>query len=442
MDPTNVTTEVEPALPLVRRRLGFFKKHQRWWWAGAAVVVAALIFVSRDGGQEVRYVTQPLTRGPLTITITATGTLQPTNQVQVGSELSGTIRAVNVNFNDTVKAGQVMASLDTSRLKAQVLQSESSLASAKARVIEARASVTESRANLSRLERVRELSNNKLPSQQDMDVAKSAFARAEAEVQAAEAATAQAAATLDAARTDLRKADIKSPIDGVVLVRSIEPGQTVAASLQAPVLFTLAEDLRRMELHVAVDEADVGKVNVGQSANFTVDAFPDQRFDARITAVRYAPTTQNSGSSSSSTASATSTGVVTYETVLVVDNSRLLLRPGMTATAEIVVQSIPETLLVPNAALRFSPPQDKSKSAGRDEAKQNKGFMSALMPQQRPRARAKRGQRAAQVWVLQDEQPTAMKLRTGASDGRMTQVLGGDAKEGTEVIVDSETGKP
>ena len=240
-------------------------------------------------------------------------------------------------MNDVVKAGQVLAVLDTTRLKAQVLQAESSLASAEARVLQSDATVKEARANYARLLKVRELSGNKLPSQQDMDVAEATVARAEGEVAAAVASVAQARANLDAVRTDLSKTEIRSPINGVVLVRSVEPGQTVAASLQAPILFTLAEDLKKMELHVSVDEADVGSVEVGQQATFTVDAFPSRTFSAHITQVHFASSnTQKSSSASSSSgaaASATSTGVVTYETVLEVDNSELLLRPGMTATA-------------------------------------------------------------------------------------------------------------
>ena len=222
------------------------------------------------------------------------------------------------------------------------------------------AGLKEARANYARLQKVRELSGNKLPSQQDMDVGESAVAQAEGEEAAARAAVAQARANLDAVKTDLSKTDIKSPINGIVLVRSVEPGQTVAASLQAPVLFTLAEDLKKMELHVAVDEADIGSVEVGQQASFTVDAFPNRQFHAKITRVDFASNnTQKSTSSSSSgqgaASSATSTGVVTYETVLEVDNSDLLLRPGMTATAEIVTTNIQDATLVPNAALRFTP---------------------------------------------------------------------------------------
>jgi HlyD family secretion protein len=405
---------------------------KRWVRWGAVALVALVIgyFVfGRDGGVGTKYTTQEVTRGGLTVTVTATGNLEPRNQVDIGSELSGTIRSVAVDVNDTVKAGELLAKLDTSRLEAQVLQAESSLASAEARVLQSVAGSKEARANLARLQKVRELSNNKLPSQQDMDVAESVVAQSEGEEAAARASVAQAKANLDAVKTDLGKTDIRSPINGIVLVRSVEPGQTVAASLQAPVLFTLAEDLKKMELHVAVDEADIGSVEVGQKATFTVDAFPNRQFEATITRVDFASNnTQKSASSGSSQSSggssATSTGVVTYETVLEVDNSDLLLRPGMTATAEIVTTSIKDAVLVPNAALRFTP--EGVDVPGAPSAQPSRGALSALMPSMPRRffgGQQRGGGRMGRVWVLENGKPELAIFRPGATDGRMTQVL-------------------
>ncbi len=281
-----------------------WKRWVRWGAVALVAIVIGYFIFGRGGGGGTKYTTQEVTRGDLTVTVTATGNLEPRNQVDIGSELSGTIRSVAVDVNDTVKAGQVLTKLDTSRLEAQVLQAQSSLASAEARVLQSVAGSKEARANLARLQKVRELSGNKLPSQQDMDVAESAVAQAEGEEAAARAAVAQARANLDVVKTDLGKTDIRSPINGIVLVRSVEPGQTVAASLQAPVLFTLAEDLKKMELHVAVDEADIGSVEVGQKATFTVDAFPNRQFHATITRVDFASNnTQKSASSGSSQSS-------------------------------------------------------------------------------------------------------------------------------------------
>jgi HlyD family secretion protein len=397
----------------------------------AVVLIVGYFIFARGNGEAPTYITQDVTRGDLTVTVTATGNLEPRNQVEIGSELSGTVAKVFVDVNDEVKQGQVLAVLDTTRLKAQVLQQESSLASAEARVLQADATTKESKANLARLQKVRELSGNKLPSQQDLDVAEAAVARAEGEAAAARAAVAQSRASLEAVRTDLRKTEIRSPISGVILVRSIEPGQTVAATMTAPVLFIMAEDLKKMELHVSVDEADVGNVEVGQDASFTVDAFPNRRFNARITQVHFASsnTKSSASSSSSSAASATSTGVVTYETVLEVANPELLLRPGMTATAEIVTTNIQNALLVPNAALRFTPEDANGAAGGSGGAGARPGGpLSALMPMPRFRMGGRNqqqgtGRRMGKAYVLEGGNPALVMFRAGATDGRMTEVL-------------------
>jgi HlyD family secretion protein len=404
-----------------------WQKYAKWGVLAAILLVVGYFIFARDEGKAQTYITQDVTRGDLTVTVTATGNLEPRNQVEIGSELSGTVAKVLVDVNDEVKQGQVLAVLDTTRLKAQVLQQESSLASAEARVLQADATTKESKANLARLQKVRELSGNKLPSQQDLDVAEAAVARAEGEAAAARAAVAQSRASLEAVRTDLRKTEIRSPISGVILVRSIEPGQTVAATMTAPVLFIMAEDLKKMELHVSVDEADVGSVEVGQEASFTVDAFPNRRFNARITQVHFASSnTKSSASSSASSASATSTGVVTYETVLEVDNPELLLRPGMTATAEIVTTNIQNALLIPNAALRFTP-EGAEGAAGANN--RPGGPLSMIMPMPRirmgggNRQQQGAGRRMGKAYILEGGQPALVMFRAGATDGRMTQVL-------------------
>jgi HlyD family secretion protein len=279
---------------------------------GLLLFAGALLFwLLRGDEAAVRYETAEVTRGDLTVTVTATGTLEPVNQVDVGSELSGIIETVAVDFNDKVQRGQVLARLDTDRLQAQALESRAALQASQAKVTEAQATVLETRLAFERCEK---LAERKLCSAADLDTARAAHARAKAAEASARAQVAEARATLDGKETELAKAEIRSPIDGLVLLRQIEPGQTVAASLQAPVLFTLAEDLAQMELHVAVDEADVGSIAEGQTAEFTVDAWPERSFPATITQVRFAPLTVE--------------GVVTYETVLAVDNSDLALRPG------------------------------------------------------------------------------------------------------------------
>lgn len=391
------------------------------------IIIAAIAGLSffRGGGKEAvtKYETEPVVRGNLTITVNATGSLEPRNKVDVGSELSGIVKTVDVDFNDHVTKGEVLATLDTSKLEAQVEQSRASLEAANAKVLDANATVKETQNELNRLKKVWELSGKKVPSQNDLDSAEAALQRAVASEASAKAQVSQAKATLEANETDLGKMVIRSPINGIVLDRDIEPGQTVAASFQAPVLFTLAEDLTKMELSVDVDEADVGLVKSGQDATFTVDAYPDKTFKAKILQVKYG--------------SDTTEGVVTYETLLTVDNKELLLRPGMTATAEIVVKKIENAILVPNAALRFEPPEIKNAS---DTNENRGGFMSRFMPGPRRRfdnrnnQPEKKDNGMKKVWVLKDNQPEPVAISVGPTDGSMTQVTGGDLSQGMNII--------
>ncbi|MDY6904749.1 MAG: efflux RND transporter periplasmic adaptor subunit [Thermodesulfobacteriota bacterium] len=394
------------------------------WSVLAAILIAGLVvWHTRDTGSKLRYETRTVIRDHLTITVSATGNLEPTNQVDVGSELSGIIETVAVDYNDHVKVGQMLARLDTHKLEADVTRYQAALESARAGVDQARAALKDSETQFERLSRARELSGGKVPSAYELESAEAAFARSRADVTAARAQVKQAAAVLAYAETDLDKAVIRSPINGIVLSRDVDAGQTVAASLQAPVLFTLAEDLARMELHVDVDEADVGLIEEGQAATFTVDAYPDRTFPARIIQVRYAA--QNTG------------GVVTYETVLQVDNESLLLRPGMTATADITVNRVEDAILVPNAALRFSPPAPPGQGEA-VEKERNKSFIRKMFPRP-PHRRTRAGNGTAdkgdRVWVLKNGQPTPVVVTTGITDGVNTQITGGNIGPGMEVVV-------
>jgi len=388
----------------------------------AAAAVAAWKVTGTANGPQ--YKTQEAERGSLIVTVTATGTLQPTKSVDVSSELSGIVRSVEATYNDRVKVDQILARLDTTKLESQVLQFRASLDSARGKLLQVQATVAETRASLGRLQRARELSGNRLPSQQELDTATAALARADADEAAAAAAVTQAKATLDANETDLGKAVIRSPINGVVLTRSVEPGQTVAASLQAPVLFTLAEDLAQMELHVYVDEADVGRVKEGQAATFTVDAYPGRAFQARIAQVRYG--------------SKTVSGVVTYETVLSLDNADLSLRPGMTATAVITVQKVENRVLVPNAALRFAP------STGQTQAPASSGGLLRKIlpgpPPATPKASANGDAKQQRVWVLRDGQLVAIPVTVGVTDGIRTEIASGAVEPGMALVVDTNGG--
>lgn len=385
--------------------------------AAAVVLVLAIVGYALvrtgEGSSAQSYRTMAVTRDNLVVSVTATGNLQPTNQVDVGSELSGTIESVFVDDNDRVRRGQMLARLDTSKLEDQLANSRGALAAAQAQVAVATATVKETALEFERLRRM-----GNLVSRADLDVAEAAMKRARASEASARAAVAQARAEVGSNETNLAKASIRSPIDGVVLDRNIEPGQTVAASLQAPVLFTLAEDLSQMELQVDVDEADVGDVRENQAATFTVDAWPDRVYPARVRRVGFGSQTKD--------------GVVSYLTVLTVGNDDLSLRPGMTATAQIVTREVKDALLVPTSALRFSPEDTTAQSS--------RSFLSRLMP--RPPGVQRRGSvntsgAAQRVWVLRDGQPVAVPVNVGASDGRLTEVTSGDLQPGMEVVTES-----
>lgn len=396
----------------------------RPWLLGAGIAIlasAAIWFYAarREQSNAPTYRTEAATRGNLVVTVSATGTLQPINQVDVGSELSGRIESVNVDDNDRVKKEQVIARLDVTQLTQQVAKSRASLAAAEANVKQMQATVQEARAALARFRQVAELSGGKVPSRAEMEGAEAALARAVANEAAAQAQVKLSAAALKVDETNLAKASIRSPIDGVVLARKVEPGQTVAASLQAPVLFTLAENLAQMELEVDVDEADVGQVRDGQAATFNVDAYPDRKYPARIKRVSYGSTTKDN--------------VVTYAAVLQVDNDDLSLRPGMTATAEITTASRTDVLLVPNAALRYQPP---AAAAGGGS-----GIVSSLMP--RPpstnvkQVRSTEKTAARRLWVLRNGTPAPVQVTVGATNGRYTEVTGGELKAGDPVITEA-----
>ena len=394
----------------------------------ALLTLAATIWQHYRAPQTT-YVTQPVALGSLTVSLTATGTLEPRTRIEIGSELSGTVRAVYVQVNAAVRQGQVLAELDTARLEAQLVQAQGAVAFAEAQVHRVSAVLTEATASLSRLQRLGELSGGKLPAHQDLDLADAAVARARGEHAAALAAVAQARANRELITTDLDRAQIRSPVSGLVLARSIEPGQTVAASFQAPVLFMLAADPNNLELHVAIDEADIGAVEVGQQGTFTVDAFPERVFTGMITRVHMASNSTgaaasaNSALGSSDHLSASASDVVTYETVLEVDNSELLLRPGMTATVEIATRSINNVTLIPNAAMRFTP--RTAHFPGEDDDSDRGTGMMALMPYlaQRWKCPRQSGETLGCVWVFEDGEPVLVIFKPGATDRSMTQVL-------------------
>jgi HlyD family secretion protein len=411
-------------------------KPWRKWAVRGAIGVGLLLLVllvSRcfAGEDQPNYATREVRQGDLTVSVSATGNLKPVNQVDVGSEQSGKITAVYVDVNDRVVKGQRLAELDTRRLVDTVNQNRAQVAASQAQVAQAQAQVALAKATLDRQLNVFQLSGGKVPAKTEIDSARANYAGAVATLRSAQAQVDVSRAQLSSAQTNLTIAQIVSPVNGVVLSRDIEPGQTVAASLNAPVLFTLAEDLTQMEVEVSVDEADVGQVKEGQSATFAVDAFPGRSFPAKVTRVNVGSNSASTASSTTSTTSSSSGTVVAYTAVLTVNNSDETLRPGMTATADIVTQELRDVLLVPNAALRFKP------STG---AAQGGGITSTLMPPRRRGNRATRevsfGAGSSQtVYVTgEDGAPRAIQVIVGASDGSRTVITGGDLKPGMRVI--------
>ena len=403
--------------PSARRR----RRIVKWsiWLIVLAAVAAGAASAARSmrAPATVRYQTEPVQRGPLTVTVTATGDVQSLTEVKVGTEISGIVETVSVDFNSRVTKGQVLAKVNTDKLEAQAQQLRAALESARADVANADAAVEDTKRTF---ERSQTLFDQKLVARSDRDTAEAAFKKAEASRLSAVARVGQAEANLSALETDLKKAYIRSPIDGIVLDRQIDPGQTVAASFQTPVLFTLSQDLTRMKLSVNVDEADIGKVKIGQQATFRVDAYPNRSFQSRVAEIRSTPKTSNN--------------VVTYETILDVDNAARLLQPGMTATAEIVVTTIPDTLLVSNAALRFTPPAASQPTGGRG------GFV-LLPPPPGQRRTPTTSKNQPRIWILDNNNPMPIDVVTGPTDGKLTAitVADGSVKEGAATVIDLAT---
>ena len=417
---------------------------RRWWqrpalWLGAALLLGGAggyVYWQQQQSANTapRFISEPVARGNLTLTVSANGTLQPTRSVNIGSELSGTVRRVMVDVNDQVKKGQVLVELDTDKLSAQVLRSRASLAAAHARQAQSGATLKEVQAQLVRLEEVARLSGGQVPSVAELDAARASVERAVADTASASASVQDAKAALSTDETNLSKASIRSPIDGVVLTRTVDPGNAVAASLQAVTLFTVAEDLAQLELQVNVDEADVGVIKVGQKASFTVSAYPSRPYPASIKRVAFGSTKTDN--------------VVTYITWLDVDNSDLSLRPGMTAAATITSTERNNVLLVPNTALRFTPAVAGAPGAPGAAAGGSGNIMSKLMPRM-PRSGTRRSAgsteksapgKTRQIWLLRDGVAEPLQVSVGISDGRMTEVTSDDLQEGMQVITDQRSG--
>ena len=384
---------------------------------------------SKDTDEGPVYVTESLERGDISIRVTATGNLAPINQVTVGSELSGTAAEVYVDTNDLVKKGQALAKLDTTKLESQTERSRAVLLAARARVNQAEATLKESEASHARLQELHRLSDGQTPSKAEMETSEATVARGQADLESARASVTQAEADLRSIERDLGKTIIRTPVDGTVLTRKLEVGQTVAASFTAPELFIIGEDLRKMELNVAVGEAEIGRLAQGQQAEFTVAAWRQRSYQASVKKVLFGSVIVNN--------------VVTYSTELEVNNDDLSLRPGMTAVAEIFIERKEDILLVSNAALRFDPVA--ASKLGKEEDDQKRTLVQSLSPGGGrrwgrggggpPAGSAPDSKKGARIWALKDGKPVEIPVRTGIADDSHTEITGEGLTEGMEIIV-------
>jgi HlyD family secretion protein len=401
-----------------------------------ALVAAILVLAGTGYGfwrwgsspKESPYVTMPVQRGNVTQVVSSTGTLQAVVTVLVGSQISGTIDKLFADFNTKVKAGEVVAQLNQDKFKAAVDQARANLLAAESSLAKAKVSVVDAQRTL---ERNRELRKRDLMPQSELDTAQTAYDAALAQVEVNKAQSAQAQAALNQAMVDLNNTVIRSPVDGIVISRNVDVGQTVAASLQAPTLFTIANDLAKMEVHTNVDEADVGNVTEGQEVTFTVDAFPARRFKGHVHQVRNAPTVVQN--------------VVTYDAVVRIDNKELLLKPGMTANVQFLVNRREDVLTIPNMALRFKPPDQKSEAQEllRQEQSRAAPTVGARKTSRSPGGAGGGGGRSGRrisLYLLRNGKAEPVEVQLGITDGSKTEIREGEIKENDPVIIGVSSG--
>ena len=399
------------------------------------MIIAALLLVGgagfaywRMGGatKETGYLTTPASKGNVRQVVASTGTLQAVVTVLVGSQISGTIDKLSADFNTKVKAGQVVVQLNQDKFKAAVDQARANLLAAQATYAKNKVTVADA---LRTLERNRELRKRDVMAQSELDASQTAYDAAVAQLEVSQAQIGQAQAALNQNMVDLNNTVIRSPVDGIVISRNVDVGQTVAASLSAPTLFSIANDLAKMEVHTSVDEADVGNISEGQQVSFTVDAFPARRFRGKVFQVRNAPTTiQN---------------VVTYDAVVRIDNKELLLKPGMTANVQFLVSEKEDALTVPNMALRFKPPEEKNEA--QELLRQEQGRAAPPVVQRRTSRSGGGGAesrrvRQVKIYVLKDGKAQPVEVQLGITDGSKTEVISDKLAENDPVIIGMSSG--
>ncbi len=402
-----MVTDALPSLTELKQTIGpgvGVWRPRRWWILGgiavACMAVGTLAYTLRGNRNLVQYESVLVTRGDLAVTVESTGTLEAVTSFEVGSEVSGRVLKELVDVNDEVRKGQIMAEIDPEPLDSGLDQSRAQLRGAQDAVNLAQATASESARTLARNQ---QLGKEGILSQSELDAALAARDRDNASLHSTQESVRVARAAVDLTSSKRQKATIRAPIDGVVLARLVEPGQTVTAGFQTPVLFKLAQDLKKMKLNVDIDEADVSRIHGGETATFTVEAYPGRGFPSQVVTLQMQPKV--------------SQNVVTYLAVLSVDNADRALLPGMTCTATIQAETKRGVLVVPNAALRFTPPV---KPGGLSKTGVN--FTDGKH----------------RVWVLKGTVPTPIEVKTGATDGRHTEILSGELQEGAKVLTDTK----
>ncbi|MDN5059207.1 efflux RND transporter periplasmic adaptor subunit [Aliarcobacter butzleri] len=381
-------------------------------------IVLFFIFNGNNKSNKIEYITKKVTQGDLSVVVSTTGNLNPTNSVEIGIEVSGTLKEIFVDFNDEVKAGQILAKIDTVKLQSQVDSSTAALAIAVANQKESQVLLNNKKTLYDRTLNMYKNSGGKYPSKNELDDTRFSYEAAIESLEAAKAKVLQAQSNLKTDKQNLEKASVKSSIDGIVLNREVEVGQTLAATMSAPKLFTIAKDLTHMDLIVSIDEADVADIKKDLPVTFTVDAYPNKVFNGKVKQVRLNPVDTN--------------GVVTYETVVSVDNEDLLLKPGMTATAKIITKESKNKLLIPNGALRFKPKMQEQKNSGVNLVGPNMNRPANV-------ARDLSKKELAPVFILENNQPKRLMVKVLDSDGKLTSIESEELKVNDEVIISQKS---
>lgn len=381
-------------------------------------IVLFFIFNGNNKSNKIEYITKKVTQGDLSVVVSTTGNLNPTNSVEIGIEVSGTLKEIFVDFNDEVKAGQILAKIDTVKLQSQVDSSTAALAIAVANQKESQVLLNNKKTLYDRTLNMYKNSAGKYPSKNELDDTRFSYEAAIESLEAAKAKVLQAQSNLKTDKQNLEKASVKSSIDGIVLNREVEVGQTLAATMSAPKLFTIAKDLTHMDLIVSIDEADVADIKKDLPVTFTVDAYPNKVFNGKVKQVRLNPVDTN--------------GVVTYETVVSVDNEDLLLKPGMTATAKIITKESKNKLLIPNGALRFKPKTQEQKNSGVNLVGPNMNRPTNV-------ARDLSKKELAPVFILENNQPKRVMVKVLDSDGKLTSIESEELKVNDEVIISQKS---